>query len=171
LLFLSFVKYFHLGLLLLGFNVSWKGFALCFLVFLFFVVMSCLDFVIHRVLYDYGLQFSYGWVVLYWWVFGGVFLVFSVIIGFVYWLGSGKSQREFRIGFGLFLSLCLFFFGGLVDVLWFVFWDGGLPGNDVVWWWMPWASVFGFWNSTAQFSLLTVVFVVIMLFWIWILRS
>jgi len=161
---------FGLGLLLVGFSVVWKCSALCFLVFLFFVFMSCLDFVVHGVLYGYGLRFSYGWAVFYWWVFGGVFFVFSVVVGFVYWLGSGRSRRDVEVGFGLFLSVCLLFCGGLADVLWFVFWGGGLPGDGVVWWWMPWFGVFGFWNSSAQLFLLCGVSVLVVLLWVLILR-
>jgi len=129
--------------------------------------MSGLDFVVHRVLYGYGLVFSFDWAVFYWRVFGGVFFVFGVVVGFVYWLGSGRSWRDFKVSICLVLSVCLLFLGGLVDVLWFVFWGGGLPGGDVVWWWMPWCGLFGFWNSFLQLVLLGVVFVVVVLFWVW----
>jgi len=148
-----------------------KGLVLGFLVFLFFVFMAGLDFVVHRVLYGYGLRFSFGWAGFYWFVFGCVFVVFGLVVGFVYWLGSGGGLRGFRVGFGLFFSVLLLFFGGFVDVLWFVFWGGGLPGGGVVWWWMPWFWLFGFWDSFAQLVLLVFVFVVVVLFWIWILCS
>lgn len=160
-----------MGLLVVGFNVVWKSSAFCFLVFLFFVFMSCLDFIVHGVLYGYGLRFSYDWAVFYWWIFGGVFLVFSVVVGFAYWLGSGKSGRDVKVGFGLSLTVCLLFSGGLADVLWFLFWRGGLPNDDVVWWWMPGFRVLGFWNSSVQLFLLSVAIVAVMLFWIWIFNS
>lgn len=140
------------------------------LVFLFFVFMSGLDFVVNRVLYGYGLCFSYGWAVFYWSVFGGVFLVFAVVVGFVYWLGSGRSRRDLRVGVCLFLSVCLLFWGGLADVLWFVLWGGGLPDCGVVWWWMPWCGVFGFWNSYCQLVMLVVAVLVVGLFWVLALR-
>lgn len=122
-----------LGFVLTRVNVVWRGFVLCFLVFLFFVFMSGLDFVVHRVLYGYGLRFSYDWAVFYWGLYGSVFFVFSVVLGVIYWLGSGRSWKGVKVGFGLFLSVCLLFLGGLQDVLWFVFWGGGLPGFGVVW--------------------------------------
>jgi hypothetical protein len=133
--------------------------------------MSGLDFIVHGTLYGYGLRFSYDWAVNYWNVYGCVFFVFSVAVGFVYWLGSDRSRKDVKIGFGLFLSVYLLFLGGLADVLWFVLWSGGLPSGDVVWWWMPWFKVFGFWNSYAQLCLLGVAFVIVGLFWIWILGS
>jgi hypothetical protein len=147
-----------------------KGFALCFLIFMFFVLMSGLDFVVHRVLYGYGLRFSFDWAVFYWNVYSGVFFAFGVAAGFVYWLGSGRSRKDVKVGLGLFLSVCLLFFGGLADVFWFVFWGGGLPSNDVVWWWSPWYRIFGCWNSFAQLTLLFGVFVVVVLFWVFVLR-
>ena len=148
-----------------------RGLVLGFLVFLFFVFMSGVDFVVHRVLYGDGLRFSFGWALFYWCVFGCVFVVFGVVVGFVYWLGCGRGWRGVRFGVCLCLSVCLLFFGGFEDVLWFVLWGGGLPGVDVVWWWVPWCWVLGFWNSVCQVVLLGVVFVVVGVFWVRILNS
>jgi hypothetical protein len=147
-----------------------RGLVLCVLVFLFFVFMAGLDFVVHRVLYGFGLCFSFGWAVFYWWVFGCVFFVFSGVVGFVYWFGSGRRRRDVVVGFCLFLSVLLLFVGGLEDVLWFVLWGGGLPGGDVVWWWVPWFGVFGFWNSGLQLVLLGFVGVVVGLVWVVVLK-
>jgi hypothetical protein len=159
-----------LGSELAGFDVALKGFVLCFLIFLFFVFMSGLDFVVHGVLYGYGLRFSFDWAFLYWNVYACVFFAFGLAMSFVYWLGSGRSWRDLKVSFGLFLSVCLLFFGGLADVLWFMFWGAGLPSDNVVWWWMPWYRVFGFWNSFAQLVLLFCTFGVLFLFWFLALR-
>lgn len=78
--------------------------------------MSGLDFVVHRVLYGYGLRFSYDWAIVYWVLYGCVFFVFSVAVGFIYWLASDRSRMDVKVGFGLFLSLFLFSLGGLQDV-------------------------------------------------------
>jgi hypothetical protein len=99
-----------------------------------------------------------------------VFFVFGGVAGFVYWLGSNRSRRDVGISLGLFLSVCLLLFGGLADVLWFVFWGGGLPGDDVVWWWSPWYRIFGYWNDYCQLVLLFGVFMVVVLFWVFVLR-
>ncbi|MEM2995197.1 MAG: hypothetical protein QXI91_04180 [Candidatus Bathyarchaeia archaeon] len=129
-----------------------------------------MDFVVHRVLYGYGLRFSLDWAVFYWNVYSCVFLIFGFAAGFAYWLGSGKSRRDVKVSFGLFLSVCLLFFGGLADVLWFVFWGGGLPSDDVVWLWMPWYKIFGFWNSFAQLILLFGTMAIVVLFWVFVLK-
>jgi len=141
----------------------------CFLVLVFFVLMSGLDFVVHRVLYGYGLRFSFDWAVGYWVVYWCVFVVFGVVVGFVYWLGSGRSGRGVRVGLGLGLSVFLLCLGGLQDVFWFVFWGGGLPGDGVVWWWVPWFGLFGFWDSGLQLWLLLVMFGVVCLVWVVVL--
>ena len=39
------------------------------------------------------------------------FLVFSVVVGFVYWLGSNKSRKDAEISLCLFLSAYLLLFG------------------------------------------------------------
>ena len=83
-----------LVLVLSRLRVAWKWLVFCFLVLLFFVFMSGLDFVVHRVLYGYGLRFSYDWAVAYWAVYWCVFFVFSVAVGFIYWLASGRSGRD-----------------------------------------------------------------------------
>lgn len=127
--------------------------------------MAGLDFVVHGVLYGFGLCFSYDWAVFYWRVFGCVFFVFGVVVGFVYWFGSGRSRKDVVVGLGLFLSVFLLSVGGLVDVLWFVLWGGGLPSDDVVWWWMPWFRLFGFWNTGLQLVLLGMTFLVVGLIW------
>lgn len=132
--------------------------------------MSGLDFIVHKVLYNYGLRFSYGWAIFYWSLYWCVFLVFGVVVWFVYWLGSGWSGRGFRVGFCLFLSVFLLSLGGLQDIFWFVFWGGGLPSFGVVWWWMPWSGLFGFWDSFCQLVLLSFVSFVVGLIWIFALR-
>lgn len=98
-----------------------------------------------------------------------LFFGFAVAVGFIYWLASDRSRRDVKVGFGLFLSVFLFSLGGLQDVFWFVFWGGGLPGDGVVWWWMPWFRVFGFWNSGLQLCLLVSVFAVVGLVWVVVL--
>ncbi|MGQ9507022.1 MAG: hypothetical protein ACUVTB_04070 [Candidatus Bathycorpusculaceae bacterium] len=73
-------------------------------------------------------------------------------------------------GFGFVFECFLLSLGGLQDFLWFVFWGGGLPGGDVVWWWVPWFGLFGFWDSFLQLVLLCGVFFVVVCFWVFVLK-
>jgi len=158
------------GSMLVRFNAFFKIFTACFSIFLFFLFMSGLDFIVHKVLYNYGLQFSFEWAHFYWWLYGCTFLIFSGVVSLIYWLSSNKSGRDFKVCLGLFLSIILLFWGGLTDVLWFIFWDGGLPSNDVVWWWMPWYAIFGFWNSLLQLALLCSTVLVTCLLWVLVFK-
>lgn len=133
--------------------------------------MAGLDHVVHNVLYGFGLRFSFEWATLYWSLFGSVFLVFGLILGFAYWLGSGGSRRSLLVGMGLFLSVCLLFLGGLEDIIFYLVWGGGLPSRDVVWWWMPWYRIFGFWNSSLQLCLLFGVSMIACSFWVFVVQS
>lgn len=127
--------------------------------------MSGLDFVVHDVLYGYGLRFSFDWAAFYWWIFGGVFLVFGGVAAFAYWVGSARERRNCWVSVCLFLSVVLLFVGDLEDFLWFVLWGGGLPSADVVWWWSGWYWLFGFWNSFWQLVLFGGVCGMVVLSW------
>jgi hypothetical protein len=45
-----------------------------------------------------------------------------------------------------------------------------LPCADVVWWWMPWCGLFGFWNSACQLALLGGVAALVCGLWLWMLH-
>ncbi len=135
-----------------------KACLLGFLIFMFFVLMSRIDYVVNAMLYEYGLRFSYDWANTYWSTYAAVFVAFSGIVGLTYWLGSKRTLSELKISIALFATINLLAIGGLQDILFFLLWKGGLPANNVVWWWMPWVSISGTWNSLMQvgFTALTV---------------
>jgi len=56
--------------------------------------------------------------------------------------------------------------GGLQDVMFFVFWAGGLPQANVVWWWSPWTSLVGTWNSMIQISFMALMSCISIFTWI-----
>jgi len=127
-----------------------KGVAVAFSIFLFFCLMSRIDFIIHETLYNYGLQFSYDWAADYWVIYTATFVAFSIIISLMYWLGSNKSVGDLKFSLTLLATVNILMIGGLQDIMFFVFWAGGLPPNDVVWWWIPWSGLFGTWTSLMQ---------------------
>jgi hypothetical protein len=115
--------------------------------------MSKIDFIVHDTLYKYGLFFSYEWANNYWLTYNAIFISFGVILGVTYWLASNKTKRDFKFSLSLFLVVTLLAVGGLQDILFFVLWGGGLPQMSVVWWWAPWISILGTWNSGMQIVL------------------
>jgi len=131
--------------------------------------MSRIDFIVHGTLYRYGLRFSYEWANEYWFTYSATFIAFSGIIGLMYWLGSSKTVKDLKISVGLVVTVNILMIGGLQDVLFYVLWCGGLPANDVVWWWIPWSHFFGTWNSLMQIILTSFTFSTTAFLWIIIL--
>ena len=116
----------------------------------FFCLMSRMDFIVHNLLYSYGLRFSYEWANVYWATYSSLFVVFSMIMGATYWLASNRNAKDKRVSLAIIATVNVLVIGGLQDIMFFVFWSGGLPPNNIVWWWVPWNSLFGTWNSFKQ---------------------
>jgi hypothetical protein len=129
-----------------------KAISLALLILLFFCLMSRIDYVVNASLYNYGLRFSYDWARGYWATYSAIFVVFAVMMSYVYWLGSVKTRRDAKISISILVTIVLLMVGGLQDIMFFVFWAGGLPPTNVVWWWSPWTSLVGTWNSMIQIS-------------------
>jgi hypothetical protein len=133
-----------------------KASLLSLLIILFFSLMSRIDYIVHSILYNYGLRFSYDWANGYWMTYHATFVAFSVIISIVYWMGSKKTACDLKCSLALLLTINLLAIGGLQDILFYVLWAGGLPPTNVVWWWMPWTAVIGTWNSLMQIGFTSV---------------
>jgi hypothetical protein len=130
-----------------------KATVFALLILMFFCFMSRIDYTVNGLLYNYGLRFSYDWAIQYWITYGSTFVVFSVILGWAYWFGSNKTTRDLKVSFALVATVNFLALGGLQDIMFFVFWSGGLPPANIVWWWVPWERVLGTWNSLTQISL------------------
>ena len=123
------------------------------LVFLFFFFMSRIDYIVNGTLYSYRIKFSYDWADSYWLTYNAVFVVFAAMVAVTYWLGSKKTHCDQKIGVALFATVSMLALGGLQDVMFFLVWGGGLPPSNVSWWWTPWISILGTWNSLTQLAL------------------
>lgn len=119
----------------------------------FFTLMSRIDFIVHNTLYQYGLKFSYEWANNYWLTYNTIFITFGITLAFVYWVASKKTTRDLKLSLAMAGTITLLTIGGLQDILFFILWNGGLPHNSIVWWWMPWTSIVGTWNSLSQIAL------------------
>jgi hypothetical protein len=136
------------------------------MVFLFFTLMSRIDFIVHNTLYNYGLVFSYEWANSYWLTYNALFIAFGIVVSITYWLASNKTRKDLKLSCALLGTITLLAIGGLQDILFFVLWGGGLPPISVVWWWVPWVSVMGTWNSQMQIALTTLMLCTSMFTWI-----
>ncbi|MFQ5758726.1 MAG: hypothetical protein ACE5IF_03530 [Candidatus Bathyarchaeia archaeon] len=141
-------------------TTAWKVFGVSTLVFLFFSLMSRIDFIVHSTLYNYGLQFSYQWANEYWIAYCAVFFSFSLLIGFMYWLGSNKNKRDRKISLALTTTVNLLTIAGTADLMMFLLWAGRLPPENVIWWWTPWYQIFGVWTSSLQLAFATMIFLI-----------
>jgi hypothetical protein len=112
--------------------------------------MSRIDFIVNGILYNYGLTFSYEWALGYWITYILIFVIFSITVSFIYWFGSNKTLRDQKISIALLITINSLMVGGLQDIMFYVFWAGGLPPNHVVWWWIPWTQILGTWTSLHQ---------------------
>lgn len=130
-----------------------KGVLVALSLFAFFCLMSKIDFIVHGTLYDYGLQFSFEWAIDYWIVYTVAFVVFSVIVSLMYWLGSKKTMKDLKFSLALLATVNILMMSGLQDVMFYILWAGGLPPNDVVWWWVPWFYIVGTWTTPMQILL------------------
>ena len=55
---------------------------------------------------------------------------------------------------------------GTADIMVFVFWIGRLPPENVMWWWMPWYPIFGFWTSSMQLVFAAIIYLIIVFLWV-----
>ena len=142
-----------------------KGFGVALSIFLYFCLLSRLDFIVHRDLYHYGLQFSYEWANEYWIIYFTSYVYFSIVLGLIYWLASNRTRNDLKVSLGLFITVNLLHLGGLADMIFFGLWAGGLPPDSVMWWWMPWYQIFGVWTSSMQIVLMAIMSLIVVSMW------
>jgi len=147
-----------------------KGLGVALSIFLYFCLLSRIDFIVHGDLYHYGLQFSYEWANAYWITYFVVYAYFSLVIAFIYWLASNKTRKDLKISLGLVATVNLLLIGGLADIMFFSLWAGGLPLDNFMWWWVPWYQIFGVWTSSMQIALMAIMSLVTAFMWIRIMN-
>lgn len=143
-----------------------KGVGVTLSIFLYFCLLSRIDFIVHGDLYHYGLQFSYEWANEYWITYFTSYAYFSIVIGFVYWLASNRTRKDLKVSVGLIATVNLLLIGGLADIMFFSLWAGGLPPDNFMWWWVPWYQIFGVWTSSMQINLMAFISLIVASMWI-----
>jgi hypothetical protein len=105
--------------------------------FLFAVlILTKLDFLVNTTLYEYGLQFSYGWYQEYTFLYA---LSYQLVLLLLYlWTRDWKSI----------LVLEGFVLSAGQDLIFFAVWNGSFP--DGQWAWTIFHQIFGFWNTGIQ---------------------
>ena len=115
------------------------------IVLIVFLCITGLDFVVNSILYSYGLGFSFGWYIPY---LVGLSVTILSICGLVMWQSyedTGNMSVALKRGLIIFLA----HFGGLIDCLYFLVFNGGrMHLGEWTWMWQYW--LFGTWNWTLQ---------------------
>ena len=147
-------------------------FTLLFLFFLtgiiFVLSVTRIDFIVHNVLYQYGLNFSYEWASSYWAMLGNVFILVSALIVIAYLMGA-KEINKHTLSIGLLLGFSVYALGVNLDLLWFTVFLGELPVLSEHWWWMPMDGFLGVKWTTLHQILYTLAFNVTMI-GLWVSR-
>lgn len=103
------------------------------------LILTKLDFLVNKTLYEYGLQFSYGWYQEYALQYA---LSYQLILLLLYlWI------RDWKLVF----VLEGFVLSAGQDLIFFAVWNRGFPESQ--WTWIIFHRIFGFWNTTTQILL------------------
>lgn len=133
--------------------------------------MSKIDYIVHGTLYQYGLQFSFEWAIDYWIVYTVAFVAFSIIVSLMYWLGSKKTMKDLKFSIALIATVNILMISGLQDVMFYILWAGGLPPNNIIWWWAPGYNIIGTWTTAMQILSTTIGIAITVLLWILLIRK
>ena len=142
-------------------DIKRRHFTLLFLFFLTGVVivlsMTQIDFIVHNVLYQYGLNFSMEWASSYWTMLGSVFILVSALIVITYLMGVQEINKR-SLSTGLLLGFSVYVLGVNLDLLWFTAFLRELPALSEHWWWMPMDGFLGVKWTTLHQILYTLAF-------------
>lgn len=120
---------------------------------LVYICLTAIDFIVHNILYDFGLRFSYEWADPYWVALAMSFFVIAGLVTVVYWISDTPKKSTATL---LFFTVFGTYVAGLLDVLFWVLFDRSIPSG--VLWWSPWHRIFGInWMAQHQLALLCVV--------------
>ena len=117
------------------------------IIFIFFLVLTKIDLIVHYDLYHYGLQFSYEWAKPYWWCLTACFWTLAALSASSYWLES-RSKNKYLVVL-IILTILIPYHFGAEDVLWFL-WRGQFPPDSVEWSWYWLNEYFPPWTTTKH---------------------
>jgi len=133
-----------------------------------FLCLTGIDFIVHSVLYYYGLRFDVEWADPYWTVLTLSFLSIAVLAALTYMMNENGEKRTALL---IFLTIFGLYQAGLLDILWIVLWatfsfqDPYILTN--VWWWSPYYRYLSIpWRVQHQILLLIIATSLLSLAWV-----
>ena len=125
-------------------NRKWLGYSLEAIALLVSVIgvlvcMTLIDWIVHSVLYHYGLQFSYDWAVPYWTVLNASFFMFGLLAASAYLVLRDPELRHLSTALLIFWTVFIQMFAYNLDILWNVIdtytGNRAFPSMDDTWGW------------------------------------
>jgi hypothetical protein len=133
-------------------------------------IVTGIDFIVHNVLYNYGLIFDYAWANPYW-ILLFLLFIFTSLVGVAAYNIDRKKVSKPKLVL-MFMTLLGEYFCGFLDSLWFVIsrvitgsWESAF-GN---WTWHPY-SLIGFYNLNTNLIVNVIGGIILILAWVFILR-
>ena len=136
------------------------------------ILITGIDFIIHEVLYNYGLRFDYTWANLYWIILTALFWAVAAVGTSAYLIDREKVSK--RKTLAVFITLLTEYYGGWLDTVFFIIerLRRGTWGNAFNnWWWHPYSSWFGHWDLNSNLVLNTVTFISLIALWFLVRRK
>jgi len=131
-----------------------------------------MDYIIHKILYNFGLIFSYEWANPYWMLLGLIFICFGLIGVSAYCIDKKRIPKA--KAFMVFITVVAEHFFGFLDTLFYVI-DKIVTGEFIGWyenWWWHWFSKMdGTWNLQRNIILNIIVGIFLIIGWIYVLRK
>lgn len=133
------------------------------------VIITGIDFIMHEVLYHYGLKFSYNWAYPYWLLLGSLFWIIALIGVSGYYIDRHKQNRAKAIG--LFSTFLIQYHFGMLDTVFFIIERlrrGTWINLFTNWWWHPFSSWFGHWDLNMNIALNIIGLIILLIIWAYI---
>ncbi len=117
------------------------------IIFIFYLVLTKIDLIVHYDLYRYGLIFSTEWALPYWYCLTFSFWALAALSVASYWLESRNKNKYLVIL--IVITILIPYHFGFEDVLWFA-WRGEFPAENVVWTWYKLNDFFPPWTTSKH---------------------
>jgi len=118
-----------------------------------------MDVIVHHVLYDWGLEFSYAWADPYWIGMGACRISIALMAGACYYFFRSGEEHHKVVPIGIISTILGLFFGGLEDTMYFLI-IGGFPPMDSVWWWSPFNRFLGIRWTTKEHLIYNAIWII-----------
>lgn len=117
------------------------------MIFIFYLILTKIDLIVHHDLYRFGLQFSREWAMPYWICLTASFYCLAALSVASYWLES-RSKNKYLVIL-IILTILIPYHFGAEDVMWFL-WRGWFPPDDMEWEWYLLNGIFPPWTTTKH---------------------